>query len=350
LQHIDQIAINGDIEHLPADYGLVPSGVFYPGIADETYNAFSYNTNTSEVYAAFDALVADHGEYITKSDLGLCSDGVQHIYMYDFNPNQIAAGTIYEGIPALFLLCGQHGYEKVSVFSAYYLFKHMIDNTLDNPILSYLRNHFRIICIPVANPYGFNQKQYKNYNGVNLNRNWDTEGWGEGEGEQDPSTKDYAGTAPFSEPETRAARDAFLEYKNAICMAIDYHTNGSVNPVPGMGSINAILFPDKMTPIWLGYKKGIRYHIKDITSHFAKQFNLDLKDNEFCGSTIISAFHGGMAGRWFSDQGKLSCIFETFPCFPGQTSASAYSADVIRASEELISNYIITQLNYTKGL
>jgi hypothetical protein len=50
----------------------------------------------------------------------------------------------------------------------------------NNPFLNLLKNEYMVIFCPVINPWGFSDahKSYYNANGVNLDRNLDTPGWG----------------------------------------------------------------------------------------------------------------------------------------------------------------------------
>lgn len=50
----------------------------------------------------------------------------------------------------------------------------------DNPFLNLLKNEYMVVFCPVVNPWGLhkNNKSYYNSNGVNLDRNLDTIGWG----------------------------------------------------------------------------------------------------------------------------------------------------------------------------
>ncbi len=338
IQQVSEISKKGEPRYTPADFGIIPKGVFYPG-TDDSYDRFTYDSTTQDVYDAFDSLVASDSCYITKTDLGLCSDNIQHVYAYDFNPKQIGNAAFVDNIPAIFIMSGQHGYEKASVFSLYYLFDHMINDTDSNPVLNYLRNHCRIICIPVANPYGFNMKQYKNANGVNLNRNWE----GRWEYLDDPTSKDYAGSEPFDQPETSAIRDFFIANESSITFAVDYHTNGREAIKSNYALMNAILTNNEVTPLQNAFKNAIRYHIRDITSHFKTQYSLDITDDIFCGYITTETLHSGFAHDWFYERNKLGCTFETFPGFPG---GNTYTPEVIKASEELIGNFIITVFNY----
>ena len=357
IQQIENISKTTDACYNPADFGLIPQAVFYPGTDDE-YNDFVPvgevpsvpSTTTQDIYDAFDALVTEtyapnaNSQYITKTDLGLCSDGEQHVYAYTFAPKQIGNATFIDNIPTVFIVCGQHGYEKASVFSLYYLFKHMVENTDSNPILNYLRNHCKFICVPVANPWGFDNNEYKNSNGVNLNRNWDAN-W---EYLDDPTSKDYTGLAPFDQPETLAISNLFTANKDSITLAIDYHTNGKTL-LTNYARINAVLISsDELTPLQNVFKDAVRYHVKDITSHFNTQFSLNITDDVFCGYIDTDESHPGMARTWFTAQNKVACTFETFPGFSGYENLALYTPGVIKASEELISNFIITVFNYLK--
>ena len=354
IQQINDISKTGEACYNPADFGLIPQAVFYPG-TDDLYNDFGItsgevpNTTTQAIYDAFDTLVAEtyapnaDSQYITKSDLGLCSDGTQHVYAYTFAPKQIGNAVFIDNIPTIFMLCGQHGFEKASVFSLYYLFKHMVEDLDSNPILNYLRNHCKFICVPVANPWGFDNNQYKNYNGVNLNRNWDAN-W---EYLDDTTSKDYAGLAPFDQPETLAISELFTANKNSIIFAVDYHTNGKTLKT-NYATMNAVLIDSGMDSLTNVFKNAIRYHVRDITSHFKTQFSLNITDDVFCGYIDTEENHPGMARTWFTAQNKVACSFETFPGFSGYDNFALYAPDVIKASEELISNFIITVFNYLK--
>lgn len=52
-------------------------------------------------------------------------------------------------------------------------------NHKTNKFLNFIKNYCKLIVIPVANPYGFDQQTdgRNNYNGVNINRNYDCPGW-----------------------------------------------------------------------------------------------------------------------------------------------------------------------------
>ncbi len=58
----------------------------------------------------------------------------------------------------------------------------------------------RVVLVPILNPDGFVRKERRNARGVDLNRNWPTENWGQ----RPPRREVYAGPEAASEPETKA--------------------------------------------------------------------------------------------------------------------------------------------------
>ncbi len=102
----------------------------------------------------------------------------------------------------------------------------LMSDTLDylQEHIDQIPDHTTLYIIPCANPDGFAAgtdavNGRMNGNGVDLNRNWDYQ-W------QMTATHGtrpvYAGTGPFSEPETAALRDFFLDRQ--IKVAIFYHS------------------------------------------------------------------------------------------------------------------------------
>lgn len=93
-------------------------------------------------------------------------------------------------------------------------------------------NAYEIWFVPVQNIYGYEMNQRKNGDrpGVDLNRNHDFR-WERCAIYQpacvDPNSPYYRGTAPFSEPETRALRDLAVEQR--FLFGIDFHHG---NPFP----------------------------------------------------------------------------------------------------------------------
>ncbi len=99
--------------------------------------------------------------------------------------------------------------------------------------ISYLRsNQSQIgsdrtfIIVPYLNPDGRASNYRFNANGVDLNRNWDLPDWQTLSYWQNRSYPNGGGSAPFSEPETRALRD--LVYSENPAVSISYHSNANL--------------------------------------------------------------------------------------------------------------------------
>jgi murein peptide amidase A len=67
----------------------------------------------------------------------------------------------------------------------------------------------RAVLVPVVNPDGLRRKQRKNFNQVDLNRNFPTSNW-KSEGKE---TNYWGGTGPASEPETRVVIDLLKRFQ-----------------------------------------------------------------------------------------------------------------------------------------
>lgn len=95
-----------------------------------------------------------------------------------------------------------------------------------------------VYVVPMANPDGYvytwttNRFWRKNRrinadsdcNGVDLNRNWDFH-FGVGASDR-PCSEVYKGPSAFSEPETRALRDAMLREKDNLMLVLSLHSYG----------------------------------------------------------------------------------------------------------------------------
>lgn len=316
------------------DFGSTNLSGYYKGLGID-YSAFNSITTTSEVYSAFDALALSSNGYMTKSVLGVCSDGIQNVNLYTLKPPTEPYRMINKIKPKILLLQAQHGFEKSSVFGAYYFIHDLLNKWHEHPILDYIRHHVELQIIPVANPWGFDNNEYKNFNGVNLNRNFLAEGTSQSV--TDPSSSQYGGLVAFDQPETQYIRDWVLNNKDALVF-IDHHTMGA-GKASELGRIT-----------WHSYYEGgddyfnhmfdvANYHICTITANFNKDYNLGNTDNDLLFGFIDSGFgEEGTAGSWVSKQGIIGVTFESFNGFPNEVSA--FSNDEKKANSELLGNYL----------
>lgn len=178
-------------------------------------------TNTpASIYAKYDALMAKHPKYITKTDLGLCSDGVNHVYRYDFRepePHYESGKVWSETKTKAILMTGVH-FEWAGIYSLYYA----LEEIADNPKLRNFRRNTHLIVVPVANPYATIADNYqsglstpnsygvRNANGVEIHRNFEVD-WVLTEA----GSTHYGGAEPLSEVETQYIDSIMAENTDA---------------------------------------------------------------------------------------------------------------------------------------
>lgn len=149
-----------------------------------------------------------------------------------------------EGEPGVFFMGCHHAREWPTVEICLHIANNLTSLYGSNATITNLVNNRRIWIVPCVNPDGYyychdlgndwrkNRKPYSGGIGVDLNRNYagssNGDPWGswgssfDGSTTHDPSEEVYCGPSPFSEFETQAMRDIFLN--NDICASISWHT------------------------------------------------------------------------------------------------------------------------------
>jgi len=140
--------------------------------------------------------------------------------------------------PVIYFQGGQHAREWISPITVMYVVEQLL--TSSDPTIQSFLNEAIIDVVIHLNPDGYfytwqnsNNRLWRknrklvaaNVYGVDLNRNW-ADHWG-GEGSSGtPSSDTYRGTAPFSEPETKAVLDwiSFTQKTLVLIGAIDFHS------------------------------------------------------------------------------------------------------------------------------
>jgi hypothetical protein len=125
-----------------------------------------------------------------------------------------------------------------------YFMYYLLENYGKDPQVDYIVNNRELHFIPVLNPDGYVYNQTTrpggggmwrknrrlnddNSYGVDLNRNYGYE-WAYSDigSSPNPSSNEYRGTAPFSEPETQAIKNFCENHQIQLCF--NYHTYGNV--------------------------------------------------------------------------------------------------------------------------
>ena len=207
------------------DFGFVPAA-YYTG-QQEDYSFGKASTSAREIYERFDLLT--DGSYMTREDIGTASDG-NRMYMYRLTSptpqfSGSASGRRDKTKLKIIIICGQHGFEKSSIYGTYYFVRDLKDKYMSHEVLKYFRQYADFIIIPCANPYGIDTGNYVNTNGVNLNRNWPVKDWTGMEGAK-AGQSEFGGRSGGDQPEVRNIVRILQENKDAL-LVLDFHTNGS---------------------------------------------------------------------------------------------------------------------------
>lgn len=166
------------------------------------------NSSTPDsLYAMYDALMAQYPHYITKTDLGVCSDGVNHVYRYDFkDPEQRHQNSRNSETKAKAILVSGIHYEWAGMFGLYYA----MEEITTNPALRDLKRNVHLIVIPCCSPYTTiyeHKSQHggqQNANGVEVHRNFEVEFlYPDSGGYLPPGELHHGGVEPLSEVESQ---------------------------------------------------------------------------------------------------------------------------------------------------
>lgn len=341
------------------DFGTVPT-VMYDGLLND-YSWGGENTTYEEIITKFDELLVPN--YSSKESIGFSSDN-QELFVYKFTPAlptvKITGQNTYlpRKIPTIMIMCGQHGYEKGSIYGTWHFLKDVITNSGKNEFLRYIRKNVNIYVVPAANPWGIDNNNYLNANGVNLNRNWDVDDWKYISGASNPTQA--SGDKPFDQPETRAISNFVIEHKDDIDLFIDHHTNGGAininadtkkNGIQELNWLSLTLNPsDEKDPFYDRMMEICFAHSLNITSLFSEAFSMELlglngtegEETRISNISYESPFPKiGYSDAWAINQKILAICLEGFNGFP---TGEIYSDEVKQGMSMILGNFLQTAL------
>lgn len=299
----------------------------YIHVNNGDFDLFTGSTTAAQYYQLWNDLATASSGYITATELGLASDSATTMYAYDLKP---IAG--YTG-PKLFIVCGQHGFEKAGPFGLYYFVRELVNNYRNNPTLMYLRSWCELVIIPLMNPYGFDNNVYVNANGVNLNRNWPTSEWSAGTS----GTTNYGGASAGSEVETQYAVSLFTQHDDSLILT-DIHTNGQT----AVSNYSNVMWQAFETEINEDeYSKlcveAAKKEINDLSSAFCIDYSEDVPSYTQIGHYTLDTATGGLATIYAREHNMLAETVEGFPAWPGGTT---YKPSCHQANADIFANWL----------
>lgn len=316
------------------NWGIVPTEFYECKQTDFSFGEQS--TLSSQIIAKFNELP------LKKESIGTASDS-STMYMYKLTaPRSSLSGgvTKVKNTPKIIIVAGQHGFEKNAPYATYYFIKDLCENSSNSEIIRWLRANIDFIIIPCANPWGIDNSEYTNRNGVNLNRNWGVKNWAATV--TDTDSEQYQGAAAFDQPETQCIRDVILNNKDATII-IDFHTNGQ-----GVVTKNNINWISLQSPSFKdNYYDKLRdvavSHLNNISSKLNIIYNEEIggSNEDICGNITSNTPNNiGYLESYAVEQNFLGLTFEGCNGLPLENLI--LSDNVKKLNAELIGNFIIT--------
>jgi murein tripeptide amidase MpaA len=228
IRRLDQAGIPYLVEShkFPA---LRPGSSLLQGDINGEYHSYS------ELEAGLEALELAHPEIAQLSTIGLSLEN-RKIFALKISDN---AAQEEEEAEVVFTGC-HHAREWISVEVPFLLAEYLLENYPADPQVRRAVDQGEIWIVPLVNPDGleYSIRSYRYWRknrrlnadgsfGVDLNRNYGY-AWGHDDSgsSPEPASEVYRGTAPFSEPETRAVRDLFEQ--RHLRALVSYHSFSQV--------------------------------------------------------------------------------------------------------------------------
>lgn len=196
------------------NFNVPLNGLWFPK------NLLPANNYTSTIYAdlitQWDNLISNYvsREFnLTKTFIGKDQSDVYEMFKVEF---AMKPQSRYDKQPTIILVAGIHGSEHANPLMLLEFFDLLLNS--NDELFVYLRDTFRFVVVPHANPYGYQSKIRSNSRGVNLNRNF-PDGWYYS-GEPNDMVGS-SGTAPLSEKETQHIYNIIKS--NDYLLFIDLH-------------------------------------------------------------------------------------------------------------------------------
>jgi len=183
-------------------------------------------------------IAADNPDFVTLTDMGRSHEG-RKLLMLKVGKSPRGSDT-----RAVWIDGGIHAREWIAIATATFLLDKIVEvfKTGDNSTCeSRAVQSVDWYIAPLLNPDGYeyshtNDRMWRKNRspppqgsscyGVDLNRNWDVIGFGEGVTSSNPCSETYKGASRDSEPETKAVAETIQKFKDNIRIYLTFHSYG----------------------------------------------------------------------------------------------------------------------------
>lgn len=293
---------------------------FDEGFSTWNEDNYQYPPTYATLIGLYDGFMADNAGRMTKYELGNGSGtdaggNVYKLYEYRIVPKVVTHSLNKTVTPRVLIDATMHGHERNAAFALYYFIKDLLYNYDKSPILEYIRTFVEIRFIPISNPWGFEHNQYVNANGVNLNRNFPTDGWQVVTTPADQAT----GAEPLNQPESIILDNWLKANKDEMLMHLNLHTNGARTVSVDYANSNCLM-PFEYDDVYYDRLfSAIQRHIQYQTLKFSEEYdNINPGYSQVIGRYQTGTPTTGTRGN-IDEYGvtKLNIISMTFEMFGG---------------------------------
>ena len=289
---------------------VLPGNVLGPSVRYSRWwpHRLDYQTE----YPYYLQALAEERDRVSYHLVGEASDG-SPLYMLEVGD---------EDKPVFLLVGALHGGEVMNPHGLVALVEALCRNEDNISGIGWLLEHFRVLVLPIMNPWGYQRSIQSSMTDCDLNRNFPS-GWEGDEG--DPGrwfsnyTRDqFRGPAPFSEPETRLIRNVVTT--ETVVGLIDYHQHQ-------WAAGHAYLFPaDSAHPMAPQIRFGYHLAKQRLRDRFLRDSDNQLDFHISEGSTKKPFLR-----RWAEEQGIAAITQETVGLFEDSFSNGEVVAEVAMA-------------------
>lgn len=310
-------------------FGNVESDYAQPELP--SYNAMwsANNGDYNKFYALYDALMAAHPTYITKTTLGNDALG-NPLHQYQFTTPEVGTTTADSKKAKIVIFTGIHGGEKAGMYNVYFALKEIAERWQTDKHLEALFWGVNFIVLPVVNPTGYNQSTRWNHNTVDLARNF-TADWS--------AALENGGTAPLDQAES-VIMDAVLSNNTDAIYMCSHHNFGD-NTNHFIWNAGATYFTRSMAKnliIGQTIKAKARYN-------WMPQAN-----NYYIGYADLGQPSGSEGRQAVDKYGINASSFEISSSFAWEAGMPTYSGAVATIGVETFINWLLMNVKYAPQL
>ncbi|XP_077491217.1 zinc carboxypeptidase-like [Amblyomma americanum] len=178
-----------------------------------------------------------------------------------------------DNLPIVFMECGIHAREWIAHSACLYFIDQLATNYEDDKVVRGLVEKYELRIHPVVNPDGYvyshtadrlwrktrsKSRLSTECIGADGNRNFETAKFCQTKATDDPCKETYCGDSAFSEPETRAIRDAVMDIKDRTEFYFSVHSFGLLWLFPNAHSLPPVQNNDVLANISLKATEAIK--------------------------------------------------------------------------------------------